>query len=359
MSKRIFIKKALVIAIASIVGVPTTNAQSYDTYNKRELLYQVLDQSRPNDYVPVFFNIHFNDKEGEKAVQSHINFFKTTHVDLVNVKYEYFPKIQTVKSPADWKNIKKFANSEWDEQLNVIRRLKQELGDQALIIPTVFSPVRVLIQTVGAQLSSDVAGRKAVVELIKKDPEAIKPAIDSVTQSLVYYIREARKAGADGFYISSQGDDVEEFGGKTFQNIIKPYDRQLSDVANEVAPYNILHICESGGHFTPETFNDYLDYPGSVVNPPLHNWKDNSKQLSLKQINELFKRPVLGGINNHGVIYNGSLDEAKAEADQILENAPANIIIGADDSLPNDIDLEKIRKLVDYIHTWRQTHKTK
>lgn len=346
----------LILAWAFTLNV---GAQSYDGYNKRELLYQVLDQSRQNDYVPVFFNIHFKDKEGEKAVESHIKFFRTTHVDFVNVKYEYFPKIQTVKSPSDWKNVKPFDNNEWDEQLNVVRRLKQELGDEALIIPTVFSPVRVLIQTVGAQLSSDREGRKAVVELIKKDPEAIKPAIAAVTQSLVYYIREARKAGADGFYISSQGDDVEEFGGKTFQNIIKQYDRQLADVANEVAPYNILHICESGGHFTPETFNDYLDYPGSVVNPPLHNWKNNNKQLSLKQIAELFKRPVLGGINNRGVIYSGTLDEAKAEVDEIMENAPANIIIGADDSLPNDIDLEKVRKIVDYIHSWRQTHKAK
>lgn len=346
----------LLLAAALAAGA---QAQTYNDQNKRELLYQVLDQSRPNDYVPVFFNIHFKEHEGEKAVQAHIDFFRTTHVDFVNVKYEYFPKVQTVKSPADWKTVKPFEPGEWDEQLNVVHRLKQELGDEALIIPTVFSPVRVLIQTVGAQLSSDKAGRKAVVELIKKDPEAIKPALDAVTQSLTYYIREARKAGADGFYISSQGDDVEEFAGKTFQQIIKQYDRQLADVANEVAPYNILHICESGGHFTPETFNDYLDYPGSVINPPLHNWVDNSRQLSLTQIAQLFKRPVLGGINIRGVIYTGTLDEAKAEVDEILSHAPANIILGADDSLPNDIDQEKVRKLVDYIHTWRQTHATK
>jgi uroporphyrinogen decarboxylase len=352
------IAASLLFAAAAASG-QNAGAQSYSDYNKRELLYQVLDQSRPNDYVPVFFNIHFAEHSGEKAVQAHIDFFRTTHVDFVNVKYEYFPKIQTVKTPADWNNVKPFDNSEWDEQLNVVRRLKQELGAEALIIPTVFSPVRVLIQTVGAQLSKDVAGRKAVVELIKKDPEAAKPALEAVTKSLVYYIREARKAGADGFYISSQGNSVEEFGDGVFRNIIKQYDRQLADAASSIAPYNILHICESGGHFTPETFNDYLDYPGSVVNPPLHCWKDSKKQLSLKQISSLFKRPVLGGIDNRGVIYSGTLEEAKAEVDKILRNAPDNIIIGADDSLPNDIDLEKVRKLVDYIHTWRQTHPAK
>ena len=328
------LRNSLLIAAVASVSATQSVAQTANDYNKRELLWQVLDQSRANDYVPVFFNIHFKDKTGQKAVQSHIDWYKTTHVDFVNVKYEYFPEIQAVNSPKDWKNIKSFAPETWEEQLNVIRQLKHELGNEALIIPTVFSPLRVLIQTAGSQLSSDREGRRHFVELIK----------------------QARKAGADGFYISSQGDDLEEFGGEVFNSIIKPYDRQLSDVAAEVAPFNILHICESGGHFTPETFNDYLDYPGSVINPPLHNWKD--KSISLADISRLFHRPVLGGLNNRSqALKDGNLAELKAEVDEILKNAPANFIFGADDSVFNDVDQETLRKLVDYIHTWRQTHK--
>lgn len=350
-----FFKTTLLVTAVSIavVGNPII-AQTATDYNKRELIWQTLDQSRPNDYVPVFFNIHFKAHEGWEAVQAHINWFRQTHVDFVNVKYEYFPQIQEVKNVSDWKKIKPFGPEVWDEQLLVIRELKRELGQEALIVPTVFSPLRVLIQTAGSPLSSDKEGRKALVELIKKDPEAIKPALAAVTQSLVYYIREARKAGADGFYISSQGDDLEEFAGKTFLEVLKPYDRQLSDVASQVAPFNILHICESGGHITPETFNDYLDYPGSVVNPPIHGFKD--KSLTLKQISELFHRPVLGGLEQRGALYKGNLEEAKAEVDRILEVAPDNFIFGADDSLPNDSDPEKIRQLVDYIHTWRLNH---
>ena len=349
------LKSSLAIITLAVFSI-AANAQTYADYNKRELLWQVLDQSRANDYVPVFFNIHFPAKEGQKAVQSHIDWYKTTHVDFVNVKYEYFPEIQAVSSTKDWKNIKPFAPETWEEQLNVVRQLKRELGSEALIIPTVFSPLRVLIQTAGSQLSSDREGRRHFVELIKQDPKAIKPALEAVTQSLLYYIREARKAGADGFYISSQGDDLEEFGGEVFNNIIKPYDIQLTQLAAEIAPFNILHICESGGHFTKETLNDYLDYPGSVINPPLHNWQD--KGLSLKEISKLFGRPVLGGLNNRSqALKEGNLKELKAEVDEILKDAPANFIFGADDSVFNDVDQETLRKLVDYIHTWRQTHK--
>ena len=109
----------LIAAVASVSSQSV--AQTANDYNKRELLWQVLDQSRANDYVPVFFNIHFPDKTGQKAVQSHIDWYKTTHVDFVNVKYEYFPEIQPVNSPKDWKNIKSFAPETWEEQMNVIR----------------------------------------------------------------------------------------------------------------------------------------------------------------------------------------------------------------------------------------------
>lgn len=345
----------IALALLLAAGAQSVNAQSYDNYNKRELLLQVLDQSRANDYVPVFFNLHFNDKFGYKAVKSHIDWFRSTHVDFVNVKYEFLPQQVEVKTPADWKKIKEIPASQWTEQIEVVSELARELKNEAFIIPTVYSPLALLNQFTGVWNATDKeAAKKQLFDLVKKDPEAVKPALEAITKSLVYYIREARKAGADGFYISSQGGDVESFGGKLFRELIKPYDKQLSDVANEVAPFNILHVCEGGGHFTASSFNDYLDYPGSIVNVPYHEFQGTP--LTTKQVAALFKRPVLGGLPRASKIYTGTLEEAKAEVDEILKNAPANFILGADDSVPNDSDPDKLRALVDYVHSWRQTH---
>lgn len=349
------LRKILLTALVASAGLGI-QAQTYDNYNKRELLLQVLDQSRPNDYVPVFFNLHFKDKFGHKAVQSHIDWFKATHVDFVNVKYEFLPKPISIKTADDFKKIKEFPKEGWDEQIAVVRELAKELKDQAFIIPTVYSPLAVLRQIAGVS-TKDVDANRNLINLVKKNPEAAKPALDAITKSITYYIREARKAGADGFYISSQGDDQESFGGEEFRNLIKPYDRQLSDVANEVAPFNILHICEGGGHFKADAFKDYTDYPGSIVNIPYHAFI--GKGLTTKETAELFKRPVLGGLPRQSKIYTGTLEEAKAEVDQILENAPKNFILGADDSVPNDSDPDKIGELVDYVHSWRQTHPAK
>jgi uroporphyrinogen decarboxylase len=352
--KNLFKSVMIAALAASAVGV---NAQSVDSYNKRERLLQVLDQSRPNDYVPVFFNLHFKDKFGYNAVKSHVDWFRSTHVDFVNVKYEFLPQRVEINSSADFKKIKEVPADQWAEQIEVVRELARELKQEALILPTVYSPLALLNQVAGTWAASDpAAARKKLYDIVRKDPEAVKPALEALTKSLVYYIREARKAGADGFYISSQGGDVDSFGGKLFRDIIKPYDKQLSDVANEVAPFNILHICEGGGHFSADSFNDYRDYPGSIVNVPYHEFK--GKALTTKQVAALFNRPILGGLARKSKIYTGTLEEAKAEVDEILKNAPANFILGADDSVPNDSDPDKLRALVDYVHTWRQTHQT-
>lgn len=129
----------------------------------------------------------------------------------------------------------------------------------------------------------------------------------------------------------------------------------VSDAANEVAPFNILHVCEGGGHFSADSFNDYLDYPGSIVNVPYHEFKGQA--LTTQQVAKLFDRPVLGGLARQGKLYTGTLEEAKAAVDKVLENASRNFILGADCTVPGDTDWDKLRAVIDYAHTWRQTHK--
>ena len=52
-----------------------------------------------------------------------------------------------------------------------------------------------------------------------------------------------------------------------------------------------------------------------------------------------------------------TVEEAKAEVDKVLKDASPNFILGADCTVPGDTDWEKLRAVIDYAHTWRQTHK--
>ena len=55
--------------------------------------------------------------------------------------------------------------------------------------------------------------------------------------------------------------------------------------------------------------------------------------------------------------YRARLEEAKKAVDEVLENAAPNFILGADCTVPGDTDWEKLRAVIDYAHTWRETHK--
>ncbi len=341
-----FIKAGLAIALLASVSFSTALAQNSNTFkNKRELILSVLDQSKPNAYVPAAFFLHFDHKLGAKAVQDHVNFFRATNMDIVKIQYEIVVPRLDIKTPADWKKVPVYGAEFFEPQLSTIEDLANQLKGEALILPTVYSPVALLHQTVG----------DGFVDLVKKDPKAAQVALSNITESILNFIKAARQRGADGFYISSQGGDDKTFGKtKVFTDYVRPFDKKVSEVANEIAPINILHICDYGSSYG--TIDDYTDYPASIINPPIHVGKG---ELSLKHVAETFKRPVFGGLDRLGIIANGTLEEAKAEVDRILENAPDNFILGADCTVPSSTDYDKLRAVIDYAHNWRQTHQKK
>lgn len=345
--KKNFIKaSSLAIALLASFSFTTMNAQNNNTFkNKRELILSVLDQSKPNAYVPAAFFLHFDHKLGAKAVQDHVNFFRATNMDIVKIQYEIVVPRLDIKTPDDWKKVPVYGADFFEPQLSTIEDLANQLKGEALVFPTVYSPVALLHQTVG----------DGFVELVKKDPKAAQTALNNITESIINYIKAARQRGADGFYISSQGGDDKTFGKtKVFTEYVRPFDKKISEVANEIAPVNILHICDYGSSYG--TIDDYTDYPASIINPPIHVGKGS---LDLKHVAEVFKRPVFGGLDRLGVIANGSLEEAKAAVDKVLENAPDNFILGADCTVPSSTDYDKLRAVIDYAHNWRSTHHKK
>lgn len=67
-----FVKSTLaVVALATFTSQAVSAQSQTSNVNSRERILQVLDQSRPNDYVPAAFFLHFPNKLGRKAVQDH------------------------------------------------------------------------------------------------------------------------------------------------------------------------------------------------------------------------------------------------------------------------------------------------
>ena len=346
--KNLNVKTAIVALIAATSGIQTVTAQQQVADNRRERILQVLDQSRPNEYVPAGFFLHFENKLGRKAVEDHKAFYKATNMDFVKVFYEIaVPKID-IQSGKDWEKVPVYSEEFFAPQVAVIEDLAREFGKEAFILPTVYSPLALAHQTLGRG--------KDFKKLIEEDPKAFGKAIKNLSLSIENYLRSARKHGADGFYVSSQGGDGNSISPKIWKEQIREWDKHVSEVAAEIGLINILHICDYGTPFkNAEALYEFADYPASIINVPL-KFSDGST-LNLKEAQKRFGRPIFGGVERLCVIAKGSIEEAKAEVDKVLENASPNFILGADCTVPGDTDWEKLRAVIDYAHTWRQTHK--
>ena len=303
-----------VIALATLTSEIAV-AQQQVAKNRRERILQVLDQSRPNAYVPAGFFLHFENKLGRKAVQDHKDFYRATNMDFVKVFYEISVPQIDIKSGKDWEKVPVYSEAFFAPQVAVIEDLAREFGKEAFILPTVYSPLALAHQTLGRG--------KDLKKLAEENPEAFGKAIKNLSLSIENYLRSARKHGADGFYVSSQGGDGNCDYGTPFKNADALY--------------------------------AFADYPASIINVPL-NFSDGST-LNLKEAQQRFGRPIFGGLERLGVIATGSVEEAKKAVDKVLENASPNFILGADCTVPGDTDWEKLRAVIDYAHTWRLTHK--
>lgn len=343
--------KQIVKATLAVIALATFTQQvaaQQTASSKRERILQVLDQSRPNEYVPAAFFLHFENKLGRKAVEDHKNFYRATNMDFVKVFYEIaVPKID-IQSGKDWEKVPVYGEDFFEPQIAVIEDLAREFGDEAFILPTVYSPLSLAGQTLGRG--------KDLKKLIEEDPKAFGKAIKNLSLSIENYLRAARKRGADGFYISSQGGDGNSLPEKIWKEQVRQWDKHVSEVANEISEINILHICDYGTPYkNAEALYAYADYPASIINVPL-KFSDGST-LNLKEAQQRFGRPIFGGLERLGAIAKGSLEEAKAAVDQVLKNASPNFILGADCTVPGDTDWDKLRAVIDYAHTWRKTHK--
>ena len=340
--------KTLAVALFATTGIQTVAAQQQVANNRREVILQVLDQSRPNEYVPAAFFLHFENKLGRKAVQDHKDFYRATNMDFVKVFYEIVVPQIDIRNGKDWERVPVYDEDFFAPQVAVIEDLAREFGKEAFILPTVYSPLALAHQTLGRD--------KDLKKLAEEDPKAFGQAIKNLSLSIENYLRAARKHGADGFYVSSQGGDGNSLSPKIWNEYVREWDKHVSEVANEIGEINILHICDYGTPFkNAEALYAFTDYPASIINVPL-NFSDGST-LNLKEAQQRFSRPIFGGLERLGVIATGTIEEAKKAVDKVLENAPQNFILGADCTVPGETDWEKLRAVIDSAHTWRQTHK--
>jgi uroporphyrinogen decarboxylase len=308
--------------------------------NKRELVLQVLDESKQQTYIPAAFFLHFDTQyhHGQAAIDKHLEYFRFTDMDFVKIQYEtVFPYREEIRKTEDWLKIPQYGMDFYQDQVEIARGLVQAAGKEALVIQTLYSPFMCAGHTVGGE---------RLMQHLLENPQPVRKGIEIITESLRTFVRACIAAGVDGFYHSTQGGETSRLEGSAlFEECVKPFDLSLMNEINEKCEFNILHVCDYVDGYTDLT--PFLDYPGDVVNCSL---KLGDQHLNPQQIVEMFGRPFMGGVERLGTIQNGSPSDVQEMTRSILVTAPERYMLGADCTIPSTVDWENIRAAIQVAH---------
>ena len=285
------------------------------------------------DRVPAGFWFHFTpDKaHGEASVQAHLDYYRESGVDLMKVMNEHpYEANVVIKAPADWKQVRPAPLSApfYQQQLDEVKRIVDALGDECLIITTLFNPFS----------SGNLAGGHMVTDHLQADPEAVNQGLTAIADSLAEFAVACVEAGASGLYYSAQGGEEDRFTAEAFLRYIKPHDLTVLNAIRDRGEFHLLHICMDRIRLPL-----YADYPGHAV-----NWAATKNNLSLQEGRELFQRTVVGGMDDRGIMVHGSPAEIQAAVQEVIsEIGRTGFILGADCTLPTDVAVSNIRVAVE------------
>lgn len=320
---------------------------------KRELVLKAF-RGESVDRVPVGFWHHFTTEDEwlhgfenpeiiEKNKAGHKKFIAEVKPDFVKLMSDGFfaypqPSFKDFKSISDLKLIEPLgANHPWiSAQVELVKSLIADFPEDIVAIYNIFAPVTYFKWLVGNVSGGD----DNIADYISEDRDALKHVLDVIGQDIASLSqRVIKEAGADGIYLSVQSIQDNRVTADTYRDFIAPSELSVLKAADEAGGHNILHICGYEG--ARNDIKLFKDYPAQVI-----NWAVGPEGISLAEGRNIFGgRTVLGGFENgkDGLLYNGSKEAIQEKVKEIIADTGTHgLIIGADCTVPSDINHERI-----------------
>ena len=308
--------------------------------NKKENLLKVMNFETP-DRIPFAFWYHFSPDadEGMKAVQQHLDLYREADFDLIKIMCDGFfnypnPQIAEFTKASDWNKLRPLGpDHPWvRRQIWRAAEIVKRVAGECCVFYNVFNPMSLLRFAVGYdRLMEDIAA----------DSDAVRHAFAVVGEDVRSLVRGLiTEAGCDGIYYCVQNAETFRFTADQYRAIVRPAELAVLEYANTLSENNILHCCGWAGD--KNRIEVWQDYPAKCV-----NWAVYTEGMSLRKGREFFGgKAVLGGFENpkQGILYSGTKEEVQKETKKIvLEAGPEGLIVGADCTVPADIDHERFR----------------
>jgi uroporphyrinogen decarboxylase len=284
------------------------------------------------DRVPASFWFHFPSEQahGEASVKAHLTYYRESGVDFLKVMNEHpYQANVSIKEPGDWRQVRPapLDSPFYQAQLDEIKSIVDAIGAECLLITTLFGPFA----------SGNHASNHMVTEHLKADPDSVHQGLAAIADSLAEFALACIKAGASGIYYSAQGGEEDRLTEQQFAHLIKPHDLTILNAVKDHGEFHLLHICKDRIRLPL-----YVDYPSHAV-----NWAATKNNLGLTEGRELFKRTIVGGLDDRGIVVDGAPEAIRAAVRQVITDfGTKGLIVGADCTFPTDIPVSNIRTAV-------------
>lgn len=323
--------------------------------NKRELLRKVLDKGKA-ERVPLGFWWHFlsgedlvsayqQDEIVERVIKGHKKMYDDFRPDFMKIMSDGFFAHPSLVKKRDFsiEELGKIRSIDkrhpWiTKQVEMVREISAYAQADIMTFYNIFSPLQAI------RLSMKYAGAEpeAFQELMMDHPQEMVKISKVIAEDYKSLAEELKKnTSIDGIYYSVQNIQHPRANRRHHENYVMPVELDLLNYINSLWEYNILHIC-GYDHFHNE-ISYYGDYRAKA-----YNWAIHTDKVSLKEGKDFFKACVIGGFDNNkgSLLDSGSKEEIRIFVEQLVEETGREgLILGADCTIPADIEIERLRYL--------------
>ena len=293
------------------------------------------------DRPPYTFWYHFGTQfgPGEKTAALALDFARHFDLDILKFMNDYFFPMpegcDAVRTPGDLAKITHVdpEKCDFNQQLNAVKILSQELKGERFFIDTVFDPWQQLVK----QLTGTY-----MPEIVKNYPEELLSALDIMADNLIEYCKLSMGNGADGIFVAIRASDEETGGIETFEKFILPPLMKILEAIEGMGKLTTLHLC--GKEIYTKHIPEY--------SAPILSWADRfDTNPSLAEVKEIYKGVVMGGIDHTQI--------TRHTWDVIKENVVTGIKMGGKErfilangcSSPTDFNPRVYRAMRDLVDT--------
>lgn len=227
-----------------------------------------------------------------------------------------------VREPGDWRRLRPLepTRGALGEQLDALRQIRDGLSGEAYFVQTIFSPLSVAKYLVGNQPGP-------VQTTIADNPDALRAALDVITETFAHYAQATLEAGVSGIFFATTGwASSDALTEEQYRRFGREYDLRVIEAFAGKAPFNVLHNC--GEHLY---FDLLTDYPVEAI-----SWAATLPgNPSLGEGKERTTRAVMGGVSEKTTLPDGTPEQVDEEVRAaIKETDGRRVLIAPGCSIP-------------------------